>query len=204
MTYEVIKSILQLIGLNNKFHDPPISASPTNLMYNHPMNIHRYYYPGQIVFITQKVNAQNAVFDNPKNTFLLKQILTNVQGIHPFSMLAYVFLHDHFHILIRPTGQSNFSQILHSIKTNFTREYKQQMNITGNLNLWQKRFWNHVIRDETDLENHLHYIHYNPVKHGYVKNMDAWKHSSYTLWDDRGFYNRLSTWNEPENSSWGE
>jgi len=93
---------------------------------------------------------------------------------------------------------------LHSIKTNFTREYKQHRKITGNLNLWQKRFWDHVIRDETDLENHLDYIHYNPVKHGYVKEMNSWEASSYDLWDDRGFYERLSAWNEPENSSWGE
>jgi len=168
------------------------------------MNIRRYYYPGQIVFITQKTKDQNPVFENTKNLISLKQILANVQNIHPFSMLAYVFLPDHFHILIRPTGNSNFSQILHSIKTNFTREYKQRMNITGTLNLWQKRFWDHVIRDETDLENHLHYIHYNPVKHGYLKNMGSWEASSYTLWDDRGFCDRLSAWNEPENSSWGE
>jgi putative transposase len=204
VTYEVFIFILEIEAANNQIENQPIPGSPVNLVYNHPMNIRRYYYPGQIVFITQKTRDQSPVFENTKNLFLLKQIFKNVHIIHPFSMLAYVFLPDHFHILIRPTGNSNFSQILHSIKTNFTREYKQQRKITGNLNLWQKRFWDHVIRDETDLENHLHYIHYNPVKHGYVKEMGAWKHSSYALWDDRGFYDRLSTWDEPENSSWGE
>ena len=57
---------------------------------------------------------------------------------------------------------------MHSVKSNFTREYKQKVNETGSAHVWQKRFWDHVIRDERDFENDIHYIHYNPVKHGYV------------------------------------
>jgi putative transposase len=168
------------------------------------MNIHRYYFPGQIVFITQIVNDRKPLFYEPQNINILKGILTNVKDLHPFTMLAYVFLPDHFHILIHPTGQSNFSQILHSIKRNFTHAYKQHMNISGPLKIWQKRFWDHVIRDEKDMENHLHYIHYNPIKHGYVNDLGAWENCSYNAWQERGLYDQPFQWREPENSSWGD
>ena len=62
----------------------------------------------------------------------------------------------------------------------------------------------HVIRDEKDLENHLHYIHYNPVKHGFEAELSAWQYSSYSIWQDRGFYDHHQEWIEPDNLSWGE
>ena len=168
------------------------------------MNIRRYYYPGQIVFITQVLKDRLPVFDNPEMVALLFNILKNVNSLHPFSLLAYVILPDHFHILIRPSGQSNFSQIMHSLKSNFTYQYKQRMNITGSVNVWQKRFWDHIIRDETDLENHIHYIHFNPIKHGYVNNINDWQQSSVIEWVKRGLYDKTTNWQEPNNQLWGE
>ena len=168
------------------------------------MDIRRYYYPGQIVFITQVIKGRKPVFRNPEMMGLLNETFTNIETLHPFTMLAYVFLPDHFHILIRPTGQSNFSQIMHSLKINFTREYKLKTNHTGSLSFWQKRFWDHVIRDETDLVSHIHYIHYNPVKHGYATDSNTWLNSSSSTWHDRGLYDNLWEYVEPENPSWGE
>ncbi len=168
------------------------------------MNFHRYYDPGQIVFITQIVKDRKPIFNNRGMFDLLIETLTNVKVLYPFTMLAYVFLPDHFHILIRPTGQGNFSQVMHSLKSNFTRAYKQKIKQTSEIIFWQKRFWDHVIRDEQDLENHIHYIHYNPVKHGYVEDMKAWKFSSFQEWQKRGLYDNRADWTEPENMSWGE
>jgi len=168
------------------------------------MDIRRYYFPEQIVFITQIAEDRRKLFANPEMINLLRQIMHNVNEYHPFSMLGYAFLPDHFHILIRPTGQSNFSQIMHSIKRNFTKSYKEKINISTRVNLWQKRFWDHVIRDEDDLEKHLHYMHFNPVKHGYIKDPAEWNDSSFTAWQNRGLYSKDIIWKEPENSSWGE
>ena len=168
------------------------------------MNIHRYYFPGQIVFITQIVKDRKKVFADPGSVDLLKNVLRNVNEYHPFSMLGYVFMPDHFHLLFRPTGNSNFSQIMHSLKRNFTKAYKEKIAITRSMNLWQARFWDHVIRDEVDLENHLHYIHFNPVIHGFVNNPKDWQYSSFYVWKNRGLYDGDETWVEPENSSWGE
>ena len=168
------------------------------------MNIRRFYTPGQIVFITQVVKARRRLFSDESMMNLLRQVLHTVQDHHPFSMIAYVFLPDHFHLLIEPHGETNFSQIMHSIKRNFTIEYKRKMNIKASISLWQTRFWDHVIRDEGDFEDHFNYIHVNPVKHGYVESMGAWRHSSYLDWYQRGVYEGWKGWQVPEDVKWGE
>lgn len=162
------------------------------------MNFHRYYIPGAIVFITQVVENRVPVFQNANYLALLRVTLHNVKALHPFSMLAYAFLPDHCHLLLRPTGASNFSQIMHSLKPNFAKAYKQAAHITGNLSFWQKRFWDHVIRDELDLQRHLDYIHYNPVKHGLTMRPEDWPDTSFALWKKRGAYPEKWGWSLPE------
>ena len=152
------------------------------------MNFRRYYVPDAIVFITQVVQDRKPVFRDEIYLELLLSTLRRVKELRPFAMLGYVFLPDHFHLLIRPIGDSNFSQIMHSLKPNFTKAYKQTIGFTGSLRFWQKRFWDHVIRDETDLQRHLDYIHYNPVKHGLVIKPEDWAHSSFLAWKERGAY----------------
>ena len=58
----------------------------------------------------------------------------------------------------------------------------------GERGLWQRRYWEHAIRDERDYQRHLDYIHYNPVKHGYARAPHEWPHSSLVRWTERGFY----------------
>lgn len=152
------------------------------------MNIRRFYVPGTIVFISQVVNGRQPIFQNQAHLHLLLGTLHNVKQIHPFRMLGYVFLPDHFHLLIRPTGTSTFSDIMHSLKRNFTFAYKKSLGIQTGMQFWQKRFWDHLIRDELDFAHHLDYIHYNPVAHGYVSDPADWQYSSFTHWQARGVY----------------
>jgi len=170
------------------------------------MNFRRYYIPGSAVFITQVVQDRKPVFCKAKTVLLLREIFQNVQEFHPFKLLAYIFLPDHFHTIIQPTGESNFSSIMHSLKPNFTKEYKKILGLSSSesMNFWQKRFWDHVIRDDRDFENHLHYIHYNPVKHSLVKDPRDWKDSSYLEWETRGLYPPAFRWEEPKEIHWGE
>ncbi len=72
------------------------------------------------------------------------------------------------------------------------------------MKFWQKRFWDHVIRDENDLENHIHYIHYNPVHHVYVNDPSEWQASSFKSWAIRGAYPQDSLYQEPKDGKWGE
>ena len=170
------------------------------------MNFRRYYIPGSAVFITQVVQNRQPVFRDARNLQLLNETLYNVKRIHPFNMLGYVFLFEHFHVIIQPTGKSNFSDIMRSLKMNFTREYKKLLGRSSSepMKFWQKRFWDHVIRDDRDMENHLHYIHFNPVKHGLVRDPQAWVESSYIEWETRGLYPPTFNWKEPMDVKWGE
>ncbi len=162
------------------------------------MNFRRYYVPDAVVFITQVVEDRYPAFNNEAYLNLLRVTLRQVKVLHPFSMLGYVFLPDHFHLLIRPTGESNFSQIMHSLKPNFTKAYKQAIGVSGSMKFWQKRFHDHIIRNETDLHHHLDYIHFNPVKHGLVTKPEDWPHSSFLTWQERGAYPDQWGWQTPD------
>ena len=169
------------------------------------MNFRRYYIPGSAVFLTQVVEGREFVFSDENLIELLLQTLRNVKQLHPFTMLGYVFLPEHFHLLIQVSG-GNFSEVMHSLKPNFTKAYKSVLGLSpgDSMKFWQKRFWDHIIRDDRDFENHLHYIHYNPVKHGYVSDPRAWKYSSYFEWENRGLYPPAFKWDGPSGVDWGE
>ena len=160
--------------------------------------IHRYYVPGAIVFITQVVYQRIPVFGQPHFVELLRQNLNETKCHHPFAMQGYCFLPEHLHLMIRPTGKSNFSAIMHSLKPNFTKDYRACLGISGRMKFWQKGFWDHVIRDEGDFQRHLDYIHYTPVKHGLVQRPEDWPYSSYAIWQSRGFYPERWGWQLPE------
>ena len=177
-----------------------------DLLYNLNMNFHRYYTPGSAVFITQVVHNSEPIFRSPDNVILFRQTLRTVRVLHPFSLLAYVFLPDHFHMVIQPTGESTASQIMHCLKPDFGKAYTERMGLPSakSIELWQKRFWDRTIQGYKDFENHLHYIHYNPVKHGYVEDPRDWPNSSYIEWEKRGLYHSRFKWDEPQDMTWGE
>jgi putative transposase len=170
------------------------------------MNFQRYYIPGAAVFLTQVVEGRKPVFKDSQAIEWLLATLGTVDAIHPFNMLAFVFLPDHFHMIIQPTESDDFGRIMHSLKPNFVKLYKQKMEIPSSqaLHFWQSRFWDHVIRDDKNFEDHLHYIHFNPVKHGLAQEPGAWQYSSFHEWQKRGLYSSNLQWKEPENNVWGE
>ena len=100
----------------------------------------------------------------------------------------------HLHtILTLPDGDADFPQRWRRIKTVFTQrllnagEALPSRDATGRI-LWQRRFWEHTIRDETDLEAHFDYIHYNPVRHGFVSRPRDWPWSTFHRWVRAGHY----------------
>jgi putative transposase len=104
----------------------------------------------------------------------------------PFNTLAICVLPDHLHALWSlPPGDADFSTRWQRIKSAFSvkippaaprSESQQRKREKG---VWQRRFWEHQIRDEIDLQRHVDYIHYNPVKHGLVQRVSDWPHSSF-------------------------
>lgn len=127
-------------------------------------NIRRYHLSNQAVFITAVCHQRRPVLANEQEKTLLLAVMREVKAEIPFHLLAYVILNDHFHCLIRPEADRDFSRIVQSVKLRFTRRWKREQAVETSVTLWQRRFWDHVIRDSTDLQQHLDYIHYNPVK----------------------------------------
>ncbi|MDP2965224.1 MAG: transposase [Pelolinea sp.] len=164
-------------------------------------NIRRYYVPDSIVFITTVTKNRKPLFLNKQNQEILYFTIDNAMKIHSFEIIAEVLLPDHFHWLLKITDpQDNFSKVLKCIKGNFTANVKKSNNITGHYSLWQQRFWDHVIRNEKDLKNHLDYIHWNPFKHGYVIDPGKWENSSLYKWINMCVYEK--DWgiiSEPDN-----
>ena len=128
--------------------------------------------------------------------------MREVKSSSGFAMNAYVILDDHFHWIITPVGQ-NFSAIMQSIKLRFVHRYKKAIGKKEQATLWQRRFWDHVIRNDEDLHRHMDYIHYNPVKHGLVKQVSQWPYSTYHQFLKQGFYKGFD-WSLLESSGFSE
>ena len=103
----------------------------------------------------------------------------------PFAIDATVVLPDHLHaILTLPPGDADFSGRWRRIKGCFSTALidagaQLKRRPSGELALWQRRFWEHTIRDEGDFVRHVDYIHFNPVRHGLVTKVHDWPHSSF-------------------------
>jgi REP-associated tyrosine transposase len=103
----------------------------------------------------------------------------------PFSVDAIVILPEHLHAMLTlPSEDADFSGRWRRIKSLFTRQVvarglSVRRDEKGEYQLWQRRFWEHTVRNETDFERHADYIHYNPVKHGHVSQAVDWRYSSF-------------------------
>jgi putative transposase len=149
----------------------------------------RYYIPNALVFITCVTRDRLPYLRDKRDVQLLLETMRRVQAIHPFRLLAYVILPDHFHwLMLMDAVCDTFSTVMHSVKRNYTLNYKHVHELGSTVNLWQDRFWDHVVRNEQDFKNHFDYIHWNPVKHGYVTHPEDWIYSTYRHWLERGYY----------------
>jgi putative transposase len=150
---------------------------------------HRFYLPNHPVFITCVTHKRERLFLSKENIDLLWWAIQKIQERTSFVLSAFAILPDHFHWLMDlPEEQSNFSTVLQKFKWKFTVEYRKIHDVEQGLTPWQKRFWDHVIRNECDLENHVDYIHWNPVKHGLARYPEDWEQSSFREWVKEGYY----------------
>lgn len=116
-----------------------------------------------------------------------------VRKKHFFDINGIVILPDHLHVIMTmPEDDSNYSLRWNQIKGAFSRQLVPNERISlskkkkRERGIWQRRFWEHLIRDEEDYEQHINYIHYNPVKHGYVSKATEWKYSSIHRYIEEG------------------
>jgi putative transposase len=180
-------------------------------------NYRRWRVDGGTYFFTLVTYDRRPLLRSPEAVAALRRATAVERALHPFEFDAGVVLHDHAHFLwTLPPGDCDYSSRIGRIKVAFTkalraaggwerdgreaggqcppysdrgRERRPQPQ-RGYAEVWQPRFWEHVIRDLDDRNRHLNYIHYNPVRHGYVTCPHQWEYSSFGQWVENEGYER--------------
>ena len=152
---------------------------------------------GATYFFTVNAHQCQKVLTKPPFYQALKQSLKAVKERYPFAIEAFVLLPDHLHcIWTLPESDADYSMRWNIIKRGVSQQVRDLIvapvspsrRKRGELGSWQRRFWEHQIRNERDFEKHVEYIHWNPVKHGYVKHVRNWPYSSFHRFVERGIY----------------
>jgi REP-associated tyrosine transposase len=157
-----------------------------------------YVHGGTYFFTVVTYQRRNFLTSNLARTCLHEAIL-EIQNKWPFEIVAIVLLPDHFHtVWSLPRGDTNYSRRMRRIKEQFTRKYirgggaesrqTKSRVAHGQRGIWQRRFWEHTVRDESDLKNCVDYIHWNPVKHKLVRRVQDWPWSSFHRFVKLGEY----------------
>ncbi len=159
----------------------------------------RIFLPGGTYFFTVVTYDRQPIFSNIKAINIFRRSIQDVMLKHPFKEVAYCILPDHIHaIWTLPEDDFDYPLRWRAIKSIFTFKYLSQREPgdslsgtprrRGEASVWQRRYWEHTIRDEKDFTNHFDYIHFNPVKHGLVPCVRDWKWSSFDSHVKNGIY----------------
>jgi putative transposase len=169
--------------------------------------------PGATYFFTVVTYSRQKILCLPESRDALRTAVEATRASYPFTIEAWVIQPDHIHcIWTMPESDFDYSKRWSIFKRKFTQRIKN----TGIIKMtsdrvpssrrkrmenpvWQRRFWEHMIRDQEDFNRHCDYIHYNPVKHGLVKNPGEWPHSTFRHFVKHGHY--PEDWGATEPSS---
>ena len=169
-------------------------------------NYRRANFEGGYYFFTVVTYRRRPfLIDEPARSCLRAAWEHTKQRSH-FRVVALCLLPDHLHCIWKlPDGDGDFSLRWSLIKAGFTRRYLRaggaeygqcpSRNRKRERGIWQRRFWEHQIRDEQALQRHIDYVHYNPVKHGLVERVEDWPWSSYHKYVREGIYGK-SYWDD--------
>jgi len=153
-------------------------------------NYRRFYnlhYPVFITVVTE--NRTPWLIDHSK---VLLNAMRESRKKYSFNNIAHVILPDHFHWMFEMKETPIFSKLISFVKRDVTWRLKE----SGIKVKWQKRFYDHVIRDIDDFDRHLDYLHYNPLKHNVASNVYEYPYSSFNEWVKRGRYD--TKWGQKE------
>ena len=128
------------------------------------MNYKRLFIPNSLIFITVVTNNRKNILT--ENIQYLRKAFEITKTKYEFEIIAIIVNKDHFHMIIKPDNINIYPKITGHIKSTFTKISKlnHSLNNKRESNIWQRRYWEHTIADEKDLNKHLDYIHYNSMK----------------------------------------
>ena len=150
---------------------------------------HRLFAKGGTYFFTVVTYNRQPLLCDEMVLNRLKASFRYAISKRPFKIKGMVILPDHLHCVWQlPDNDDNFSIRWNMIKRYFSIGFQGPTNKRREKNIWQRRFWEHLIRDEESLNQCLDYIHYNPVKHGYVTRPCDWIQSTFLSHVKQGHY----------------
>ncbi len=169
----------------------------------------RHRVPGATYFFTVNLHDRNRPLLTT-HIDLLRAAVRRVRTLLPFHIDAWVVLPDHMHALwTLPEGDGDFPRRWQAIKMAFSKGIaagearSASRTIRGERGIWQRRYWEHTIRDDRDYAAHMDYIHFNPVKHGLVTEVAAWPYSSFHSCVAQGLYPPTWASNDDETRNYG-
>jgi putative transposase len=158
-------------------------------------NYRRAFIPGGTYFFTVNLPERRSNDLLIRKIDLLRETVRRLRERYPFQIDAWVVLPDHLHcVWTLPSGDSNFSLRWRLIKSGFSQalprtEHRSNVRIAaGERGIWQRHYWEHCIRDDADYQQHVDYVHVNPLKHGHVKKVADWPYSTFHRFVEKGIY----------------
>ena len=156
------------------------------------MNYRRYFIPNSMVFITiVTYNRKQFLLDNIE---LIKSSIKYTKTKISFNIEAIVILKDHIHFILQPENINDYPNIIKHFKTYFSRyininnsDLSEGKKHKKEKCVWQSRYWAHIILEECDLNKHIDYVHFNPMKHYNIAPKD-WKYSSFRKYVNKNLY----------------
>jgi putative transposase len=155
----------------------------------------RAWHPGGTYFFTVNLLQRQGNDLLIRHIDLLRASIKSVRVCHPFTIHSWVVLPEHMHCVIElPENDADFAMRWRLIKTEFSKALPRIENRTGvrirrgERGIWQRRYWEHLIRDERDYRAHMDYVHINPVKHGLVERVADWPYSTFHRMVADGIY----------------
>ena len=158
-------------------------------------NYLRAWRPGGTFFFTVNLLQRQDNDLLTRHIEVLRRVVMDVKRRHPFVIHAWVVLPEHFHCVIEiPPDEADFALRWRLIKMDFSKAMPltERRNASrrkrGERGVWQRRYWEHRIRDDADFCAHMDYVHINPVKHGWVKRVADWPYSTFHRLVKAGVY----------------
>ena len=155
----------------------------------------RAWHPGGTYFFTVNLLQRQGNDLLTRHIDLLRAVVQSVRQRHPFIIHSWVVLPDHLHCVIElPPQDADFAKRWRLIKMGFSKSLPRTERLSvvsiqrGERGIWQRRYWEHLIRDEADFRAHMDYVHINPVKHGLVRRVAYWPYSTFHQLVQKGIY----------------
>jgi putative transposase len=155
----------------------------------------RAWHPGGTYFFTVNLLQRQGNDLLIRHIETLRAVVKSVRLRHPFHIHAWVVLPEHLHCIIElPPGDFDFATRWRLIKSDFSKALPRAERLSavrlrrGERGIWQRRYWEHLVRDERDYRAHMDYVHINPLKHGLVERVADWPYSTFHRLVAAGIY----------------